>query len=381
MKHTYKPQQETTGLHAVNILGINVTIDSKKTILEYLKKYLQHAGQKEKINEKNTGYVVQKGINPLIIVTPNPEQIVYAGDQPEFRIILNQADVAIPDGTGVVWAMNVKNVRLPHTGNQMKIERIPGVELMENLVSIGAKQGVTIGLIGGKDGVALKAFECLREKYLTLTGWAEEPAVTIKSQKPYFTENKHTGDPKTHKNSSEMQLQIIGWIGREDEYFKKLAERIIKTNTNMIFVALGAPKQEYFMDALRYELSDFVQKRGIPVDKSTVHIPVLPKIDGKNMLTSQKNQNHSDTTHQFASPAVRETVPGIPEGLHFPVILMAVGGSFDIITGHVQRAPLVMRSIGFEWLWRLLIEPWRWRRQLALLKFIFLILRSGKKNT
>ena len=58
------------------------------------------------------------------------------------------------------------------------------------------------------------------------------------------------------------------------------------------------------------------------------------------------------------------------------LILMSVGGSFDIITGRLKRAPLLIRSIGFEWAWRLAVEPWRWRRQLALVKFIVLVLRE-----
>ncbi|MBI5614623.1 WecB/TagA/CpsF family glycosyltransferase [Candidatus Gottesmanbacteria bacterium] len=54
---------------------------------------------------------------------------------------------------------------------------------------------------------------------------------------------------------------------------------------------------------------------------------------------------------------------------------MSVGGAFDMIAGKTRRAPVFIRTIGCEWLYRLILEPWRWRRQLALLKFIFLCIR------
>ena len=56
------------------------------------------------------------------------------------------------------------------------------------------------------------------------------------------------------------------------------------------------------------------------------------------------------------------------------ILFMVVGGSFDMISGNVKRAPKIIRTIGFEWLWRLAEEPWRWQRQTALLKFIVLVI-------
>ncbi|MFC1653888.1 WecB/TagA/CpsF family glycosyltransferase, partial [Patescibacteria group bacterium] len=55
-------------------------------------------------------------------------------------------------------------------------------------------------------------------------------------------------------------------------------------------------------------------------------------------------------------------------------VVMVVGGSYDIISGNIVRAPKWMRRFGFEWLWRLIQEPWRWRRQLRILKFLWLVL-------
>lgn len=55
---------------------------------------------------------------------------------------------------------------------------------------------------------------------------------------------------------------------------------------------------------------------------------------------------------------------------------VAVGGSFDFIFGKVLRAPWLLQRFGLEWLWRLIKQPWRWRRQLRLLDFIFLTVRE-----
>lgn len=57
-------------------------------------------------------------------------------------------------------------------------------------------------------------------------------------------------------------------------------------------------------------------------------------------------------------------------------MMMGVGGSFDYLSGTVPRAPKLLRAFGLEWLFRLLRQPWRWRRQLALFGFIWLVLKE-----
>lgn len=59
---------------------------------------------------------------------------------------------------------------------------------------------------------------------------------------------------------------------------------------------------------------------------------------------------------------------------HGILVAVGVGGTFDFVSGRVPRAPRWVQRIGFEWLYRLLREPWRWRRQLALPQFALLIL-------
>lgn len=63
------------------------------------------------------------------------------------------------------------------------------------------------------------------------------------------------------------------------------------------------------------------------------------------------------------------------ERLGVPV-MVGVGGSFDFVAGVTRRAPVWMRRVGLEWLYRLLREPWRWRRQVVLPRFVALVLKQ-----
>lgn len=68
----------------------------------------------------------------------------------------------------------------------------------------------------------------------------------------------------------------------------------------------------------------------------------------------------------------------IHDHLHeLPVrVAMTVGGSFDIVSGSLPRAPKLMRDIGLEWLWRLFLQPSRWKRQIKLLEFLYLVFKE-----
>lgn len=61
-------------------------------------------------------------------------------------------------------------------------------------------------------------------------------------------------------------------------------------------------------------------------------------------------------------------------------VVVGVGGSFDLISGRVKRAPRLLRRMGLEWLYRLLREPWRWRRQRVLPRFALLALREALRQ-
>jgi N-acetylglucosaminyldiphosphoundecaprenol N-acetyl-beta-D-mannosaminyltransferase len=59
-------------------------------------------------------------------------------------------------------------------------------------------------------------------------------------------------------------------------------------------------------------------------------------------------------------------------------VFIGVGGSFDVFSGKIKRAPLIMRKLHLEWLYRLYKEPWRWRRMLALPRFVGAVYRDRK---
>lgn len=77
----------------------------------------------------------------------------------------------------------------------------------------------------------------------------------------------------------------------------------------------------------------------------------------------------------FGSPKQELWIKNHKENNNF-FVGIGVGGSFDFISGNVKRAPKVIRRLGFEWLFRLIIEPWRIRRQLKLPVFLGIVLKE-----
>jgi len=212
--------------------------------------------------------IFEKG-KSFYIVTPNPEIIMYAQNNPEFKNILNKAAVSLPDGVGVVFASLLlgKGVH----------QKVSGIDTIYSLCDELSKKHGIAGFLGGKGAVADSTAERLSSLYPGLR---------------------------------------IGYIEEEwDETgFKEQLEKRNVSHLDILFVAYGFPKQE-----------EWVAR----------HIGKLPV-----------------------------------------KCFMVVGGSFDMISGRVPRAPRAIRDLGFEWLYRLIIQPWRWRRQLALLSFLFLVLKT-----
>jgi len=294
------------GLLHKTLLGIKITISSESIILEEIKKYLTK-GKSKKAKVKNTV------INPLIIYTPNPEIISFAQKNDLYRKIVNASQIAIPDGFGVCWAMQkIQKIRLT---------RICGVDLMISLCAMASKSTFTIGLIGGRQSVALKALECLQEKSPGLKGWAiDGPEIKIKELriKNNESETKNNLLKQPFRDSCIIIHDFSGKTIDTGKYFSDLVREIIKQKIDILCVALGHPKQEYFIDKIK----------------------------------SQKSEVKSDR----------------------PLVIMAVGGSFDYISGRVPRAPVWMQNAGMEWLYRLIREPWRWKRQFRGAEFFLRIL-------
>ena len=234
----------------------------------------------DEVVEKITEWI--KSDRKKYLVTPNPEIITYAQKETDFKDILNQADLAIPDGRGILWAMGIKEVR-------GKKERVTGSGLMLELCRLAPKYGWKIGLIGGgggigrgegKKGVAERAAETLRKQF---------PGIKIVLAE--------SGGEIGIKGESEGDEGIRG-----------------EKEMDILFVAFGFPKQEYWI---------------------------------------YKNKDK------------------------FPAkVFIPVGGAFDYISGKVKRAPQWMHSCGLEWLYRLIKEPWRIKRQITGAKFFFWVLKE-----
>ncbi len=280
-------------LKSQKILGISLTINPKSEILEEIQKYLFQS-----VLDGKRGIHMKK--SPYVVVTPNPEQIVLAKDDSKFADIVNRADVKLPDGIGLIialWFMRLKDPHIP------TVKRTQGIDFMGELIRMAFLRSAKIALIGGTGKLAVSALECLQTSYVGLHGWAEPaPQMRVVSGR---LENEH------------KDREIDGFVDQ-------LARRIVISDTRLVFVGLGAPKQEYLIEMLKKALV----------------------------------ANHAG-----------------------PVVLMAVGGSFALIDGSIQRAPKGVQTIGLEWVWRLFQEPWRWRRQLALFRFIFLVFREQFSHT
>lgn len=270
------------------ILDIQITASPREKILEHIKKYLDTSISRAPGSTKNS-------VKPLVVLTPNPEQIVFATRYPEFAGILNWADVTLPDGVGIVWASRFLAAKKKNTEMPVIAGRIAGVDFVTDLAALAAARGVRIGLIGGFDGLAVNALECLRASHPRLTGWAED-------------------GPELDLDGIAIAEQPAG------DYWDILTQKILHDRTAILFVGMGVPKQEL----------------------------VIRKI----------------------------AAACVDQGISSPLVLMAVGGTFAMITGRLKRAPLLIRSIGFEWFWRLLQEPWRLSRQLSLVAFVWMVMKK-----
>ncbi|WP_374149322.1 WecB/TagA/CpsF family glycosyltransferase [Priestia megaterium] len=98
----------------------------------------------------------------------------------------------------------------------------------------------------------------------------------------------------------------------------------------------------------------------------------------KNEEVIERTINDSGAEIVFValgSPAQENWIIAHKEKLN-PSVYQGVGGSFDVISGRLNRAPAVFQKYGLEWLYRLLKEPWRWKRQLELPRFLLRVLRG-----
>lgn len=197
---------------------------------------------------------------PRFVVTPNAQHSLLLEVNPDYRAVYERAWLSVPDGTSMAigaWLL----------GHRLK-ERVPGVDLFEQVCAQAADKSLKILLLGGKPNSARHASAILKAKY---------PGLKIADYCPPM------GFDKDECEMAKTDAVIRGF------------------SPDIVFVGLGAPKQEFWM----------------------------------------------------AEHANRLNIP----------VAIGVGGSFELISGVIPRAPKILRRCGLEWAYRLVQEPKRlWRR-------------------
>lgn len=204
------------------------------------------------------------------VATPNPEIVEICRQDRAALEAVNGADLVLADGVGIIYGAKI-------LGTPLK-ERAPGIEFAQRLMGRMAENGKTLFLLGAKPGVAEQAAENLKRQY---------PGLRI--------------------------------AGVHDGYFQEdgpVAEEIRESGASVVFVCLGAPKQEKWM-----------------------------------------RKNGADTGAS---------------------LLIGLGGCLDVFSGQVQRAPKIFQRLGLEWFHRLLKNPSRIGRMMKLP--LFLIHTLGERG-
>lgn len=208
-----------------------------------------------------------------MIFTPNPEIVMMAQKDLEYKNILADGDLVIPDGIGIIMASKIKKLGLE--------KRLPGIEMMERILKYCNNAKKSIYLLGSSVENVKNAAANIKEAY---------PNITVAGyHSGYF----------------------------DDAEELKIVDNINEVKPDILFVAMGAPKQEKWMYKYRKIL----------------------------------NVNVS----------------------------MGVGGAVDVWSGAVKRAPRLFRKIGLEWLHRIVTNPKRIFRSFVLPQFLLKVLLSKKE--
>lgn len=201
---------------------------------------------------------------PRIVVTPNVDHLIKTREDKEFRRIYEAADLSVPDGVPLLWAARFLGTPL--------IERVNGTDLFEALCERAAARGYRVFFLGAAPGVAAAAAQKLTERH--------------------------------------PRLQVVGTYSPPFDFFNSITENekietmIRAAQPDILFVGLGAPKQEKW-------ISRHMHKMQVPVN-------------------------------------------------------VGIGASFEYVAGITARAPRWMQRAGLEWLYRIAENPSRyWQRYIV----------------
>lgn len=237
----------------VRVLGVRVDIVTERSFLDLVARWVAEQ-------------------TPRYVVTINPEFVMRARQDPSFAAILEAADVATPDGVGVIWAARRGGMHIP--------ERVGGADVALPLARQCARLGHRLFLLGAAEGVAAEAARRLQRQIPDL-----------------HIAGTYAGSPHPRDDDGSVR-------------------RIREAGTDVLLVAYGAPAQEFWIARNR-------ERAGVPVS-------------------------------------------------------IGVGGTLDYIAGVQRRAPALLRRLWLDWAFRLVTQPWRWRRMLAIPRFVWAVLRSSQ---
>ncbi|WP_097558134.1 WecB/TagA/CpsF family glycosyltransferase [Lactiplantibacillus plantarum] len=228
------------------------------------------------IKTTNAGFVQQLQTDILahrnrFVVTANPEILMYAREHPDYQQVLTQADYITPDGIGVIQGAQILGTPLP--------ERITGYDTLLTLLEWCSQQHQRIFLLGAKPAVLKQVTTIVQRDY---------PGIVVAGARDGYYDDEQT-----------------------------VVDQIVAAQPDMVFVATGFPKQEFFIAEHRQRLD---------------------------------------------------------------ALWMGVGGSFDVIAGAVKRAPLFWQKHHVEWLYRLIQEPSRFKRMLVLPRYLRLVKKIARQQ-
>lgn len=210
------------------------------------------------------------------VVTPNAHHIVTLQRDRHFRKIYQNAFLSVADGVSLLWAADFLGTPL--------CDRVNGTDLFEHLCRMAAERNLSVFFLGGRPQAAERAAEVLKRRH---------PQLKIAG----------TYSPPYGFESDAIEVATIN-------------HKIRAAKPHILFVGLGAPKQEYWM------------------------------------------YNHCESL-------------GVP-------VSLGIGVSFEFVAGMVKRAPRWMQQSGLEWLFRLINEPKRlWQRYFVCNSvFVWLVLKQ-----
>ncbi len=206
-----------------------------------------------------------------MIITPDSLALLRSLEDPEYRALLESADLLLPDGAGVIWASDF-------LCEKPLLERIPGIEFTVRLLQLAEETGAGVFLLGTTDEVLART----RDAFVTR-----------------FPRLRLVG---THHGFFDLDAA--------DE----VVAGIRASGADLCLVAMGVPRQERFM-----------RRWGA--------------------ATGAK-------------------------------VLMGIGGSLDVLSGTLERAPPAFQHLGLEWLYRTIAEPWRLTRIFHLPRFVLRVLEE-----